>query len=84
VSTNEQESACQSFIVKIWSEGTDGEGKNLRWRGHITHVPSGDRHYVNGLSEISNSIEAYLKSAGTTVAAKSWTRRWLNWLRHWF
>jgi hypothetical protein len=84
VSTNEQESACQSFIVKIWSEGADREGKNLRWRGHVTHVPSGDRHYVNGFSEISNTIEAYLKNAGTTVAAKSWARSWLNWLRQWF
>jgi hypothetical protein len=81
VDVNEQESACQSFIVKVWSEGADGKGKSLGWRSHITHVPSGERRYTKDLSEISSVIEAYLKDAGTLVTRESWVVRWLKRLR---
>lgn len=33
-----------SFIVKVWVEDPAEEaGDIVLWRGHVTHVPSGDR-----------------------------------------
>ena len=32
-----------SFIVRIWVEETAEESGRSSWRGHITHVPSGER-----------------------------------------
>ena len=47
----------QSFIVKIWFEEITGEHGKSSWRGHITHVTSGDRCYVKSLDEITNYFQ---------------------------
>ena len=50
-------SKLQSFIVKLWlEESGDETGKDI-WRGHITHVPSGERRYLNRLSDIKQFIQ---------------------------
>src|SRR5436190_19492283 len=46
------ESTFQSFIVKVWVEDNAKETDLGVWHGHITHVPSGNRHYMNKLDEI--------------------------------
>ena len=51
-----------SFIVKIWLEETIEETGKARWRGHITHVPSGERRYLKDLSDIAIFILPYLDS----------------------
>ena len=53
-----------SFIVKVWVEEEDTENSGATWRGHITHVPSGDRRYLKNLDEIAAFIEPYLKAMG--------------------
>ena len=50
------ESVTHSFVVRIWLEEDD----RATWRGHITHVPSGDRQYVERLSDIVNFIAPYV------------------------
>jgi hypothetical protein len=47
-----------AFVIRIWLED------NLRWRGHITHVPSGERTYIEDLSEIDDFIWPYLEKMG--------------------
>jgi hypothetical protein len=47
-----------AFVIKIWLE--DG----LRWRGHITHVPSGERRYIEELGEVDDFILPYLEKMG--------------------
>ncbi len=54
----------QSFIVKIWLEETLEEAGQIRWRGHITHVPSGDRRYAQTLDDLVAFIEPYLLQLG--------------------
>ena len=49
-----------SFIVKIWLEETFEEAGKARWRGHITHVPSGARGYLKDLRDIGIFILPYL------------------------
>jgi hypothetical protein len=47
-----------AFVIKIWLED------DLRWRGYITHVPSGEQRYIETLSEIDEFILPYLEKMG--------------------
>jgi hypothetical protein len=58
------ECSTHSFIVKIWLEETPEESSHPLWRGHITHVPSGKRHYFSSLERILSFIVPYLRSIG--------------------
>lgn len=53
-----------SFIVKIWVEEPAGEMGHPTWRGHITHIPSGDRKYFEDLNEIIPFMNPYLQAIG--------------------
>jgi hypothetical protein len=52
-----------SFIVKVWLE-KDATNSGKTWRGHITHVPSGEKRYLKNLGEIAIFIEPYLRAMG--------------------
>lgn len=68
----------QSFIVKIWLEETAEEAGSARWRGHITHVPGGEKRYVESLTDIGLFIAPYLRAMNAPIGI-SWTfRRWLR------
>jgi hypothetical protein len=58
------ESAPQSFIIKVWLEETPIETDQPTWRGHITHVPGGERRYLQKLDEICLFIAPYLQAMG--------------------
>lgn len=58
------ESRTHSFIIKIWLEETLEEDGQATWRGHITHVPGGERHYIQDLNAIPLFIEPYLERMG--------------------
>lgn len=74
------ESNTHSFIVKVWLEETVGEAGVATWRGHITHVPSGERRYVKELDDIAAFILPYLTGMGVDLGLasqpRSWWRRW--------
>lgn len=53
-----------SFVVKVWLEDTAEEAGDALWRGHITHVPTKKRQYVQSLDEISAFIGGYLAQMG--------------------
>ena len=78
VKINRPESWLHSFIVKVWSEEPDMETGHVGWRGHITHVPSGKRRYVQCLNEISSFIEGYLRGMSVSLQVEG---GWRNWLR---
>jgi len=59
------EAGSQSFIIKIWLEESADETGHVIWRGHITHVPSGKRHYIQDLNAIPLFIKPYLEKMGT-------------------
>ncbi len=60
-----------SFIVKIWLEEPADDDNKGKWRGHITHVPDGERRYLKGVGEIADFIVPYLASMGVQVDALS-------------
>lgn len=64
-----QEPDTQSFVVKIWLEETVEEEGRAKWRGHVTHVASGDRKYLERLSGIAEFIMTYLERSGVNFGA---------------
>jgi hypothetical protein len=68
-------SDTHSFIIKIWIV-TD-ETNHIGWRGHITHVPDGERQYLNSLSDIQKFIVPYLKALGVEIGKGKW-RQWMK------
>ena len=69
------ESEVHSFIVKLWFES---EGWPARWRGHVTHVPGGERRDLRELDEIVDFVEPYLEQRGVPTGRCLRLRRWLR------
>lgn len=72
------ESKTHSFIVKMWLEETiigSGQGK---WRGHITHVPDGERHYLESTDGIPAFMARYLEETAVKAKKIGRLRRWLS------
>jgi hypothetical protein len=67
-----------SFVIKIWIEGTPNGEKKPSWRGHITHIPSGERRYVTTLYCVFIFIMRYLKSMGIKFGRFWWIKDWSN------
>ena len=61
------ETQTHSFIIRIWLE----EAEERLWRGHVTHVPSGKRQYVETLEGISHFLDAYLQQMGAASSVNS-------------
>jgi hypothetical protein len=55
------EPETHSFVVKLWCEEPASEAGEALWRGHITHIPNGERRYVQDLKTLSCFIAAYVK-----------------------
>lgn len=70
------ETSTNSFIIKIWLEETDSE--QIIWRGHITDVTSGERHYLQNLSEIPLFLAPYLEHLGVKLGLCWQIKRWLQ------
>ncbi len=72
------EFATHSFIVKIWLEGNGNSDRPVTWRGHITHVPSGQRRYLQNLSELIDFMVPYLEQINARIDAYWRMRRWVK------
>ena len=54
------ESSLLSFVIRIWKEDSASDEEQPSWRGHITPVPNGVRHYFTNISQIPELILAHL------------------------
>jgi len=50
-----------SFVVRVWKDPSSEEGRDL-WRGYITPIPDGSRHYFTHIEEIPAFMQDYFKS----------------------
>ncbi len=75
---NLSEYGPHSFIVKVWLEETAEEAGRAVWRGHVTHVPSGERRYVRRVDDIAAFILPYLESMGVQFCVRGRASRWLR------
>jgi len=46
-----------SFVVRIWHEALDGEGKIAAWRGSIDHVGHDARFHFDDLDQLARFIQ---------------------------
>ncbi len=67
MSSEPSEFERHSFVVKIWLEELDASSDQATWRGHITHVGSQQRQYVQSLSDISSFIAGFLLQWGLNL-----------------
>jgi hypothetical protein len=74
------EAHTHSFIIKIWREETSTETGAAIWRGHMTHVPGGERRYLAHLNDITAFINPYLEGMGVKVETG---RRGPHWWERW-
>jgi len=72
------ESNMHPFVLKIWLEETASEAGRATWRGHITHVPSGERRYLKDLDGIISFVLPYLGRMGVRSGMVWRARRWLK------
>jgi hypothetical protein len=68
-----------SFIVKVWLEERAEQRQRPSWRGRITHVPDGERRYMQDLQEIGRFIAPYLAKMGVRPGL---LERFLRWISH--
>ena len=62
VSEEQRELDRHSFVIKLWVEEViSGQTK---WRGHITHVSTEERRYVERLEDVTEFIHRYLIAMG--------------------
>jgi hypothetical protein len=54
------EGNTHAFVVRLWREEKADVDKQALWRGHITHVASGEQKYFQKLDEIPVFIQTYL------------------------
>jgi len=50
-----------SFIVRVWMEEPTSKVRQPIWRGHITPIPNGKRHYFKNIYEIPSILLTHLK-----------------------
>ena len=81
VSVDIFESNTHSFIIKIWLEESVEEAGRAKWRGHITHVPSGERSYLKDLDDIIAFMVPYLEGMGLKLGYRIRIRNWLRQLK---
>jgi len=69
VSSEQRELERHSFVIKIWfEEEALCNSDQAKWRGHITHVASQKRRYVESLAGISEFINENLIAMGAGSA----------------
>lgn len=71
-------SKTHSFIVKMWLEETIHDTARVKWRGHITHVPDGERRYLESADGIPPFVTSYLKGTGGKVKTLARLKQWLS------
>jgi hypothetical protein len=70
------ELSTQSFLIKIWVEETAAEAGETLWRGHITHVHSGERQHFEDLPDMLTFMQPYLVEMGIITGSKRTFQRW--------
>ncbi len=67
-----------SFVVKIWLEEAPRAMQRPIWRGHITHVTSGQRRSVKSLCGIVTFVAIYLHKMGVRSVMIERLCRWFD------
>lgn len=64
VNDDYDKASIHSFIIHLWMEESSNKLDLTIWRGYITPVPGGERHYFKDIKKITTFIVAHLKEIG--------------------
>lgn len=78
VTVDSGEIKIHSFIVKVWLEESEEHPDLTLLHGHMTHVPSGERHYIRRVSEIPLFIRSHLQRMGIRLQSDPWVPPWMR------
>ena len=71
------EPKMHSFIVKLWLEEPGSKTETAGWHGYVTHVPSGERRYLQNLDDILSFVKSYVVEINEDVSRLTRDRNWL-------
>jgi hypothetical protein len=74
----EIEPGTHAFVVKVWREEGGRPARGAAWRGHITHVASGQRRYVTSMYQLDTFIVLYLRALNVRLPLLWRICQWLN------
>jgi hypothetical protein len=74
---DQPETKTHSFVIRVWLEEVATNPRRLLWRGHITHIPDGQRRYVQTLEEVTSFVRPYLAQMGVPLSVGARIRAWL-------
>jgi hypothetical protein len=52
-----------SFVLRVWIEDRCNTSGAARWRGSITHVPSGRMQYFEDLTDMCAFVAAHMEAS---------------------
>jgi hypothetical protein len=52
-----------SFVVRVWIEDRCDTSGTVRWRGSVTHVPSGRTRYFEDLTDMCAFVAAHMQAS---------------------
>jgi len=76
-SPDSTETGTHSFILKIWVEQMAADAEPARWRGRVTHVPSGRYRYFEALPDLCAFVVPYLEGLNVRLGFRWRLWRWL-------
>lgn len=66
-----------SFVVRVWPKRVENAEGDASWRGSITHVETGERMYLESLTEIPGVIAPYVVETGGTLDLRTRLCLWM-------
>ena len=72
------EVSSHAFVIRLWLEEAAEHDRRQLWRGHITHVPGGERRYLLHLEDVVAFMTVYLRDAELGARAGMLYRAWLG------
>lgn len=70
-----------SFVVKVWPKKVEDSDRDASWRGSVTHVKTGERRYLESLTEVPGVIAPYVVENGGTLDLRTRLCLWMESLR---
>jgi len=71
------DAVSHAFVIRLWLEEAAGFGQSL-WRGHITHVPSGERQYLLSLDDVRTFMAIHVPGVSLGTPRAFLYRLWLR------
>lgn len=74
------EADAHSFVIRLWLEdlAPGAIGNKVRWRGHVTHVMSGERRHVEDWVSVIDFVFSHFEDADVQLPFYWRVWQWLH------